>query len=201
MPSDPRVLESSSFQKLAPFTTNVPSDWDHLTHLPSANFSELSDTNVKVQKGPAKGSLPDWLEAFDVNPSYQAPPERVTKPIACFYVLIKVPGNVPENDYYRAVYLMERTVNDLIISIAIKCGVEPTQVTRTLRINPKGLKIMVDDEVVQELPEGQDMVVEFAEVASDTGLKQEVDSSASTPKASEMSTKNPTTKLEMRLNF
>lgn len=204
MPADSRGNESSTFLKPAALSSNqtLSTDWDHLTHLSSGNCSDFSNAAVKVQKGPADDSLPDWLEAFDVNPSYKAPPERAIKPIACFYVLIKIPGNVPENDYYRAVYLMERTVKDLIVSIAIKCGVEPTQVTRTLRINPKGLKIMVDDEVVRELPEGQDMVVEFAEVDSTTVFEQEGGSGASTPRASETPSKSTTTKLlEMRLKF
>lgn len=204
MPADSRGNESSTFLKPAALSSNqtLSTDWDHLTHLSSGNCSDFSNAAVKVQKGPADDSLPDWLEAFDVNPSYKAPPERAIKPIACFYVLIKIPGNVPENDYYRAVYLMERTVKDLIVSIAIKCGVEPTQVTRTLRINPKGLKIMVDDEVVRELPEGQDMVVEFAEADSTTVFEQEGGSGASTPRASETPSKSTTTKLlEMRLKF
>lgn len=204
MPADSRGNESSAFLKPAALSSNqtLSTDWDHLTHLSSGNCSDFSNAAVKVQKGPADDSLPDWLEAFDVNPSYKAPPERAIKPIACFYVLIKIPGNVPENDYYRAVYLMERTVKDLIVSIAIKCGVEPTQVTRTLRINPKGLKIMVDDEVVRELPEGQDMVVEFAEADSTTVFEQEGGSGASTPRASETPSKSTTTKLlEMRLKF
>lgn len=204
MPADSRGNESSTFLKPAALSSNqtLSTDWDHLTHLSSGNCSDFSNAAVKVQKGPADDSLPDWLEAFDVNPSYKAPPERAIKPIACFYVLIKIPGNVPENDYYRAVYLMERTVKDLIVSIAIKCGVEPIQVTRTLRINPKGLKIMVDDEVVRELPEGQDMVVEFAEVDSTTVFEQEGGSGASTPRASETPSKSTTTKLlEMRLKF
>jgi len=204
MPADSRGNESSTFLKPAALSSNqtLSTDWDHLTHLSSGNCSDFSNAAVKVQRGPTDDSLPDWLEAFDVNPSYKAPPERAIKPIACFYVLIKIPGNVPENDYYRAVYLMERTVKDLIVSIAIKCGVEPTQVTRTLRINPKGLKIMVDDEVVRELPEGQDMVVEFAEVDSTTVFEQEGGSGASTPRASETPSKSTTTKLlEMRLKF
>ncbi len=204
MPADSRGNESSTFLKPAALSSNqtLSTDWDHLTHLSSGNCSDFSNAAVKVQRGPTDDSLPDWLEAFDVNPSYKAPPERAIKPIACFYVLIKIPGNVPENDYYRAVYLMERTVKDLIVSIAIKCGVEPTQVTRTLRINPKGLKIMVDDEVVRELPEGQDMVVEFAEVDSTTVFEQEGGFGASTPRASETPSKSTTTKLlEMRLKF
>ena len=205
MPSDLRSSEQSIFQKPAPYHPNehLQNDWENLTHFSSTSFSNFSNSAVKVPTGhAADNSLPGWIEAFGVDPAYKAPPERPTKPIACFYVLIKIPGNVPQNDYYRAVYLMERTVRDLITSIATKCGVEPTQVTHTLRINPKGLKIVVDDEVVRELPEGQDMIVEFAEVDSNPSLKQEAGSGASTPRASETPTKDVTTKaLEMRLVF
>lgn len=205
MPSDSRPSEPANLQKAASFNPKEhlpPNDWEQLAHFSSADFSNFATSAVKVQKEHVDSSLPDWIEAFGVDPSYKAPPEKPTKPVACFYVLIKVPGNVPENDYYRAVYLMERTVEDLVSSIAIKCGVAPTQVKHTLRINPKGLKIMVDDEVVRELPEGQDMIVEFAEVDSPAGIKDEAGSGATTPKASETSAQSVNSKaLEMRLVF
>ena len=203
MPSESQPGESSSFQKPGSYLNHgLSNDWEQLTHFSSTNFSDFSNTAVRVQKGQTDEALPDWIDAFGVDSSYKAPPERPIKPIACFYVLIKVPGNVPENDFYRAVYLMERTVKDLITSIAIKCGVEPAQVTRTLRINSKGLKIMVDDEVVRELPEGQDMIVEFAEVDASVSVKHESNSGASTPKATEIATKSTSDKaLEMRLVF
>ena len=205
MPSDPRPSEQSVFQKPTPFHSNehLQNDWEHLAHFPSTSFSSFSNSAVKIPTGrPTDDSLPGWIEAFGVDPAYKAPPERPSKPIACFYVLIKIPGNVAQNDYYRAVYLMERTVRDLITSIATKCGVQPAQVTHTLRITPKGLKVVVDDEVVRELPEGQDMIVEFVEVETNSNLKQEAGSGASTPRASETLTKNAITKaLEMRLVF
>ena len=200
VPSDSRLSEPSNLHSKTSFIPNqqLPSNvWEQLTHFP-----DPPNTSIKVPKGNIDHSTPTWIEAFDVDPSYKAPPERSFKPIACFYVLIRVPSTAPEGDYYRAVYLMERTVKDLVASIAMKCGVRPIQVGRTLRINSKGLKIMVDDEVVRELPEGQDMIVEFAEVDGTTGLKQEPGSGASTPKATVTPAKNTNMKaLEMRLLF
>ena len=38
---------------------------------------------------------------------------------------------------------------------------------RVLHIKRDGLKIMVDDDVVRELPDGQDMDVEVSETAND----------------------------------
>ena len=203
--SEPRLNELSTFQKSAPFVMSeqLPNDWEHLTHFSNASFPDLSSSAVKVSRRHATDdSSSTWFEAYGVDPSYKPPPERPNKPIASFYVLIKIPGNVPENDYYRAVYLMERTVKDLITSIAFKCGVDPLQVSHTLRINPKGLKIMVDDEVVRELPEGQDMIVEFVEVDSTPAFKQETGSTANTPRPSGTPATSVTTKaLEMRLVY
>ena len=196
--SQPQSNERAAMQvsKFYAPSQPLPEDWEHFTHFPDNQLhslaiqpaTELNSQAVKIQKGQADDSFPDWFEALGVDPSYKAPPERPIKPIACFYVLIKVMGIAPESDYYRAVYLMDRTVKDLINSIATKCQVEPARVSRTIRVNPKGLKIMVDDDVVRELPEGQDMAVEFSQIDSTSPLGQDP----------EVSSHNP---LELRLLF
>lgn len=174
----------------------LPEDWDQFPQFPDNQLHSLAvqpttepqSQVVKVQKGQPDVHFPDWFEALGVDPAYQAPPERPIKPIACFYVLIKVMGAAPENDYYRAVYLMERTVKDLINSIATKCQIDATRVSRTIRVNLKGLRIMVDDEVVRELPEGQDMAVEFSKIESTASLTDDQGVSSFSP-------------LELRLLF
>ncbi|KAL9127179.1 MAG: hypothetical protein Q9217_003887 [Psora testacea] len=199
--SDPRPQEHPIIQQATALDpgSQVQNDWEHFTHFATPNFT--FDASVKVPKNNADNP-PNWIDAFGVDPLYKAPPERPIKPIACFYVLIKTSGNEPENDYYKAVYLMERTVRDLIRSISTKCSVESTHVTRTIRINSKGLKILVDDEVVRELPEGQDMVVEFAGIESGPTSKQESCDGDATPKASEMPKESQWRRsLEMRLLF
>ena len=209
MPSDSRPCEPASFQKPVPYISNqqLSNEWEGPIARPQFTNTSLSDyassnTATKVPKGHTDETMSNWINAFEVDPSYKAPSEKPIKPIACFYVLIKVPGDNPGEDYYRAVYLMERTVKELINSIAMKCGVDPSDVTRTLRLNPRGLKIMVDDEVVRELPEGQDMIVEFAQMNPSPGFKQEAGSGASTPKAAQTPTKSTSNgALEMRLSF
>jgi hypothetical protein len=49
--------------------------------------------------------------------------------------------------------------------ISEKNKIDPERIVRILRINENGLKVMVDDDVVRELPEGQDMVAEIAEAS------------------------------------
>lgn len=84
-------------------------------------------------------------------------------------------GKAPEDNYYRAIYLMQRTLKDLVNGIAMKCNVEATKVLRTIRINKQGLSIVFDDESVGELPEGQDMVAEFNEMRPHSPMKREWD--------------------------
>lgn len=174
--------------------------WRHPSYpAPAGSASTgLSHGSIKVPTMTHDSAASHWINASGIDPSYQAPPERSVKPVACFYVLIKIFGDALDDDCYRAVYLMERTVKELIFSIANKCGMQPDTVYRTIRINPKGLKIMVDDEVVRELPEGQDMIVEFSDL---DGVKSEAGSGNTTPKASVSTSSKSHSRLEMRLIF
>ncbi|KAI9036242.1 uncharacterized protein KD926_002151 [Aspergillus affinis] len=81
------------------------------------------------------------------------------KAIACFYVLCRVDGQIDE--YYRALYLMERTVSNLKRQLSKVHDTAPERIARLLRVNQAGLRIMIDDTVVGEIPEGQDMIAEF----------------------------------------
>lgn len=84
--------------------------------------------------------------------------------VACFY--LRFPKNeTQKDDYYRAVYLSERTVKDLMDKISVKRPINIKHVLHILLVKKGGVNIMVDDDVVRELPEGQDMDVEISKVA------------------------------------
>jgi len=68
---------------------------------------------------------------------------------------------------------MQRTVKDLINAISEKFQVEPTSVMRVTHVNSRGLQIIVDEEVVRELPEEQDMIVEFLTIHPQEPIKSE----------------------------
>jgi hypothetical protein len=84
----------------------------------------------------------------------------------------------PDDGYYRAVYLMQRTLKDLVNAIADKSNIEPNKVLRALRVNKAGIEILLDDESVVELPEGQDMVAEFREMHPRSPMQREWDTKA-----------------------
>jgi len=174
------------FQQPMPFNPSRHSSQDWAQAQTSSNLSSRDSVPTinqvqspsparKVQKvqGEGQSALGGWIDAMGIDSSYQPPPERPIKPIACFYVLVKTPSPDGKSDLYRAVYLMQRTLKDLINGIAEKCAIDPIGVTRAIRVNPKGLKIVVDEDVVRELPEGQDMIVEFSDVQYEQPVKNE----------------------------
>ena len=57
--------------------------------------------------------------------------------------------------------------------IANKCLVDPSRISRTIRLTPNGIRVVVDEEVVNELPEGQSMLVEVHDIADDFSVKTE----------------------------
>ena len=54
-------------------------------------------------------------------------------------------------------------MRDLMRQISQKHHIDPQRIVRILHVNEAGLRIMVDDDVVRELPEGQDMVADIYE--------------------------------------
>lgn len=73
------------------------------------------------------------------------------------------------DDYYHAIYLTERTVRDLMGKISEKQMIDRKELAGVFHLNRNGLRILVDDDVVRELPEGQDMIVEVSEASSIVG--------------------------------
>jgi CP2 transcription factor len=122
------------------------------------------DQLTKVPRVDDAGTLSSWIEALGVDPSYKPPGERPVKPIACFYVRNRDPAHPEKHKYYRAIYLMQRTLKDFTNSIATKWNLEPTKILRTLHVLQRGLEIEVDDDVIREMAEGQDITMEISNI-------------------------------------
>ena len=59
---------------------------------------------------------------------------------------------------------MERTASNLLGGILRKMQMNSKRIVRMFTIKRNGMKVIVDDDVVRELPDGQDMVVRFSKV-------------------------------------
>ena len=178
----PKKSQSGFQQPGIPASRKASEDWQPEQPLTATQSPEQV---VKVLKREGGSAQDGSILALGVDTSYQPPssppikPSKLTPPnpslhadqstVACFYVRSKH----GMKDYYRAIYLMQRTVKDLVNGISDKFSVDPGRVTRVTHFNSRGLQIVVDEDVVRELPEGQDMMVEFAPVPSDHPVKSE----------------------------
>ncbi|PLN80159.1 hypothetical protein BDW42DRAFT_171318 [Aspergillus taichungensis] len=142
--SDLRRHSVESLQHLSKAGSLDPSSPSSLTTPPS-----LSPTGITTEQ-----FLPKEL------PKLSSIPSRPSEPAACFYIRFYDKWKVPES-YHRALYLTERTVRNLTTKICQMQGTDPESVARVLHVNPSGLRIMVDDDVVQQIPDGQPMRVEI----------------------------------------
>jgi hypothetical protein len=109
----------------------------------------------------------------------------ISPAVACFYIRFLNEG---KDDYYRALYLTERTVRNFIVKIAEKREVDPDRIVRIVSVNRSGLETIVDDDIVQRVPEGQDMLAEVIEAF----ILQSSTTSISTP---------PMAAIEVRLIY
>ncbi|KAI9728413.1 MAG: hypothetical protein M1828_003813 [Chrysothrix sp. TS-e1954] len=152
-----------------PSTFNAEVRYSNPQHLASPPNGSTKITKV-VKKG--EQAQPEWIEALDVDRTYRGPSEPRILPAACFYIKSSMFNGSASDSLYRAVYLSERTLKSLVDTICTKLDVESTTISETTRVNNAGLAIKLDDEVVDQIPDEQDMVVEFE---SDAIVSHETD--------------------------
>ncbi|EEH20295.2 hypothetical protein PABG_02554 [Paracoccidioides brasiliensis Pb03] len=175
-------------------------DWSSVSQHDSdsqhqGRHSRILNNPVKVAKVSSgnRSGLDSWIEAMDVDTSYQPPLAAPKKPTSCFYVQVRQSCGGPILDgYYHAIYLTQRTAKDLIHAVSKKCKIDVSRVVRALCVRGNGLHIVLDDDVVSELPEGQDMVAEVLEVR-DCSLDASTDGDSSTS--------STTSGIELKLIF
>jgi len=136
-----------------------------------------------------------------VDSTYRPPAERPSKPVACFYVARRNPSSPSAHELHRAVYLTQRTVREFVSRIANKWHFDANKVTRTVHVVRRGVEVEMDDDVVRELPEGQDMTLDIVELNSPMKREWEmaVDDSAETDMVSPTTTTQRA--FELRLTF
>ncbi|CAJ2509262.1 Uu.00g142880.m01.CDS01 [Anthostomella pinea] len=129
-----------------------------------ATSRRASDQPVKVAKTDDDGTLSGWIEALGVDPSYKPPVEKPAKPIACFYVARRPVSKSDKPVLHRAIYLAERSLSEFISRVSAKWAIDSLAVVRVVHVLDSGLEVEVDDDVIHELSEGQDMILEIADV-------------------------------------
>ncbi|KAJ4255010.1 hypothetical protein NW762_009814 [Fusarium torreyae] len=170
------ISPSPSSLSLASQASNIGAggQWQNFDSAAGRDMSRKgSEQPTKINKDNDDGSLSGWIEALGVDPSYRPPQERNPKPVACFYIQRRNQNDPGNSDYHRAIYLMRRTLQELNSRIAAKWGIDPSRILRTIHSIQNGLEVEMDDDVVQELKEGQDMTLEIQEVTGQSAVKRE----------------------------
>ncbi|KAK4445031.1 Grainyhead-like protein 2 [Podospora aff. communis PSN243] len=159
-----------------------------------------SDQPTKVPQNDEAGNLTGWIEALGVDSTYRPPAERSTKPVACFYIARRNPSSPSAHELHRAIYLTQRTIREFVTRIANKWNLDANKVTRTVHVVRRGVEVEMDDDVIRELPEGQDMTLDILELNSP--MKREWEMAVDDGEAEMVS---PTTTaqraFELRLTF
>ncbi|KAK4242862.1 Grainyhead-like protein 2 [Achaetomium macrosporum] len=164
------------------------------------------DQPTKVRQVDEAGNLIGWIEALGVDSTYQPPQERPPKPVACFYVARRTSTEPSGQELHRAIYLRQRTLGEFLTRLAAKWRFDPSRVVRTVRVvEPRGLEVEMDDDVIRQLPEGLDMVLEITETgnADSSGVKREWEMAVDAPGESDSpaSSKPSATRYELRLVY
>jgi hypothetical protein len=166
----------------SPPDTNTPS-----SNSPPTRSLGLGNRQTTIQRIPGGDQVSgSFIEAVGVDLTYRPPAEYPPKPgelssitlssislliifaVACFYVQIAENAKRSE-DFYRAIYLKERTVQDLARQITENYRIDPMRISNIMHAHEKGMRVIVDDDVVRQLPEGQDMILDISETPNLNG--------------------------------
>ena len=154
-------------------------DWPSSSHentspvLPDA-MTLKPKHSMSSSKPVSRPSLPlAWYNEPQQRPPLRSLPERIQNlsvrqegnKVARFYIRPAGFSGLSQNDGFIAIYLCERTACDLTRRIAEAVSVDPSLVGQTFWSTVKGLKILVDDDVVANMAEGQKMQVEAKTIA------------------------------------
>ena len=153
-------------------------DWPSLSHERTSPVSP-DDMTLKPKhsissKPVPRPSLPlIWYKELQQRSPLRRLPERIKnlsvrqEGIKCARFYIRQAGfsRLSKNNDFIAIYLCERTACDLSRRIAEAVSVDPSLVGHLFWCTVKGLKILVDDDVVANMVEGQKMQVEARTIA------------------------------------
>ncbi|KAJ5725645.1 uncharacterized protein N7483_007002 [Penicillium malachiteum] len=129
------------------------------------NKSNYSDSEGFTSLGTNDGVREAGVHRIPVNQrqrigstSSAVSSERPPSLVACFYVRLMLENS---QQFYRAIYLSERTTNDLAQAISRKYGITLTNDLIIFHVGDKNIKVLVDDGFVEQIPEGQHIGIQL----------------------------------------
>ncbi|KAJ6093523.1 hypothetical protein N7486_008812 [Penicillium sp. IBT 16267x] len=130
--------------------------------------SEDPSDNTTTHTSPAAPVIfTEYAEPMEVG-------SKLNAPAKCLYLRFHQSG-VQKDDYHTAVYLAEPTVNELVEKISQKQNFSRDHTVHLFHLKPNGMKVMIDDDVVERIPNGQDMTAEVSQLegSNDSGTNRD----------------------------
>ncbi|KAK4957023.1 hypothetical protein LTR66_013265 [Elasticomyces elasticus] len=168
---DPDLYSISSSHGMSNFTkAGISENQDSIPALPSAyeGVAQLSkEANAESDlHNPGREVRPPKIPRISIDylqVSFPPPQTHSSKSVACFYLQFTQSAKQPQGEYY-AIYLANRTSFCLKAKLAEKVQIDSSVISHIIWVNRKGLKVLVDDNMVQHLPEAQTMVADICEI-------------------------------------
>ncbi|KAJ5300175.1 hypothetical protein PENANT_c201G06336 [Penicillium antarcticum] len=145
-------MDEPNLQPLTPSST-----LGSLSRNLSYSYTDHGSARPRQDRTPSTSSLSPQASLASIDSKRNAP-------VACFYLRFQTQGAQQDN-YYTAVYLTERTAKELKTKISHKKRFNQDHKLQLFQVK-KGIKIMIDDDVVLRIPNGQDMIAEISEIPS-----------------------------------
>ena len=92
--------------------------------------------------------------------------------VACFYIQAFSREAASHNELYTATYLSEPTASVLTICIAVAASVDQAQIVRTIWRSATGINVIVNDDIVANVPKGHDMQIAITNIRSDSSAEE-----------------------------
>ena len=151
-------------------------DWPSSSHENTSpdDMTLISKHSISPSEPVPRPSLPlTWYNEPQQRSPLPSLPERIKNlsvrqegiKVARFYIRQADFSRLSQKKNFIAIYLCERTAYDLTRRIAEAVSVDPSVVGQLFWSTVKGLKILVDDDVVANMVEGQKMQVEARTIA------------------------------------
>ncbi|KAG0172661.1 grainyhead-like [Apophysomyces sp. BC1015] len=149
------IASTGSTSSITSNTSNISNTSNNSNYHPPPTIVPSSVDLTAVQSG-IKRQYPYWTNntnVVDIDATY-VPRQRQRTAKLCIFARFE------SNNLYRAVYLEQLTVQDLIEKLSMKLDLACPVTHVIRRVLKKGVAVGVDDAYVQDIPEEQDMLVE-----------------------------------------
>ncbi|KAJ5666885.1 hypothetical protein N7462_011294 [Penicillium macrosclerotiorum] len=156
-----RALENMQSESFSPMDSGSKA----LDGSPGGRSATLSEDSLEAPSTFSMNSQSSRsTPASSVSNNWETTVNSLPRYVACFYVQF-IKGGEPIHSYHHALYLSIRSEAELKGKLSEKIQIRPDQI-QLIWANQKGVKVMVDDDMVGQIPEAQVITADISALSS-----------------------------------